>query len=205
MFPLGSVLLPSMVLPLHVFEERYRHLVADVLAADAPEFGVVLIARGSEVGGGDVRTSAGCRARIVDAQESPDGRWALTCVGTTRLRVLRWLDDDPYPRAIVSDWPDAATTSPSDLLDRCDAVEASVRRVAALGSELGAPALSGDLPFSDDASERSFQFGVLSPLGALDRQAVLEADGVDARLELLLRLLEEQRQMVLGRLAMGDD
>lgn len=204
MFPLGSVLLPSMILPLHVFEERYRRLVDDVLAADPPEFGVALIERGSEVGGGDVRTSVGCRARVVDAQATPDGRWALTCVGSTRLRVEQWLDDDPYPRALVSDWADAPTASPSDLQGRCDEVESSVRRLAALGSELGAPGLPEDLPFSDDLSERSFQFGVLAPLGALDRQSVLEADGVDARLDLLLRLLDEQREVLLGRLSMGD-
>ena len=54
MFPLGSVLLPGMVLPLRVFEPRYRALIATVPSADAPEFGCVLIERGSEAGGGGV-------------------------------------------------------------------------------------------------------------------------------------------------------
>ena len=58
MFPLGTVLLPSVLLPLHIFEERYRTLIRDVLDADR-EFGVVLIERGSEVGGGDTRSSVG--------------------------------------------------------------------------------------------------------------------------------------------------
>ena len=77
------------------------------------ELGVVLIDRGSEVGGGEVRTDIGTVARILDAQELPDGRWAVVCVGDRRIRVTRWLDDDPYPRAEVEDWPDpppAATT-----------------------------------------------------------------------------------------------
>ena len=58
MFPLGTVLLPGAPLPLQVFEPRYRGLTHDCLAG-VPEFGVVLIERGSEVGGGDVRTNVG--------------------------------------------------------------------------------------------------------------------------------------------------
>ena len=67
MFPLGGVLLPGAVLPLHVFEPRYRQLVVDCLADDDgdPEFGVTLIERGSEVGGGDQRTDVGVVARMV--------------------------------------------------------------------------------------------------------------------------------------------
>ena len=64
MFPLGNVVLPGELLPLNVFEPRYRQLVLDCLAADVPEFGVVLIERGSEVGGGDVRASIGTVTRI---------------------------------------------------------------------------------------------------------------------------------------------
>ena len=64
MFPLGSVLFPHAVLPLHVFEPRYLALVERCLAGDQ-EFGVVLIERGSEVGGGDVRFSVGTVTRIV--------------------------------------------------------------------------------------------------------------------------------------------
>ena len=86
MFPLGSVLVPSAGLPLHVFEPRYRALVQDCLAGDR-EFGVVLIERGSEVGGDDVRTSVGTVARIVEATELPDGRWAVAAVGVRRVRV----------------------------------------------------------------------------------------------------------------------
>ena len=97
MFPLGSVLLPGQVLPLHVFEPRYRQLVVDVTTSDAHpgEFGVVLIERGREVGGGDVRTYAGTVARIAEARQFADGRWALAAVGMRRIRVEAWLEDDP--------------------------------------------------------------------------------------------------------------
>src|SRR4051794_29363897 len=101
MFPLGSVLLPGAVLPLHVFEPRYRTLVDACLAADEHEFGVVLIDRGHEVGGGDVRRRAGTVARMMQVAELEAGRYAVVAVGTRRIRVERWLDDDPYPRADV--------------------------------------------------------------------------------------------------------
>src|SRR6056297_1832821 len=105
MFPLGSVLFPTMVLPLHVFEPRYRALVEHCLATDK-EFGVCLIERGSEVGGGDLRTDVGTVAQIIDAEQFDDGRWALACVGTRRIRIDRWLQDVPYPRALVEPWLD---------------------------------------------------------------------------------------------------
>ena len=86
MFPLGTVLLPSVYLPLHVFEPRYRELVQVCLDGNQ-EFGVVLIERGSEVGGGDQRVDVGTVAQIVEATRMPDGRWALGAVGTRRIRV----------------------------------------------------------------------------------------------------------------------
>src|ERR1700704_3085588 len=131
MFPLGSVLFPSLVLPLNVFEPRYRALVHDCLAGD-PEFGVVLIERGSEVGGGDVRSRVGTVARIVQVGELPDGRFTLLTVGTRRVVVARWLPDDPFPLAEVRDWPDdGATDGPA-----IDAVVSRLRRVLALKTEL---------------------------------------------------------------------
>jgi Lon protease-like protein len=202
MFPLGSVLLPGMVLPLHVFEERYRRLVDDVLAAAEPEFGVTLIERGSEVGGGDLRAWSGCTARVVEAGRTPDGRWALVCVGTRRLRVDRWLEDEPYPRAEVTAWPDE-DPEPWTANGALDAVEARVRRLAVLATELGAPAPPEDLEFSDDPELRSFQLAVMAPLGALDRQRVLDVPGTSERAALLADLVVEQEELVAARLALG--
>src|SRR5687767_5279898 len=98
MFPLGTVLLPGGVLPLHIFEPRYREMIRTCLDGDGT-FGVVLIERGSEVGGGDVRSDAGTLARIVEASETDDGRWGVVAVGAARIRVAAWLPDDPFPRA----------------------------------------------------------------------------------------------------------
>lgn len=205
MFPLGSVLLPSMLLNLHVFEDRYRTMVEHVLAAPEPTFGVVLIERGSEVGGGDVRTAVGCTARVLDAQAAPDGRWALLCVGEQRIRVLRWLADDPYPRAAVGLWPDPVPDDAGALQRLCEPVEAAVRRVAALGSELGGPSLPEPFELDADPVIRSYQLGIAAPLGPQDRLAVLSAPDAPTRVRLLAELTAEQEELVRARLAFGGD
>lgn len=200
MFPLGSVLVPSAGLPLHVFEPRYRALVRDCLAG-AREFGVVLIERGSEVGGGDVRTSVGTVARIVEAAELPDGRMAIAAVGVRRVRVARWLEDDPYPRAEVGDWPD-----PEPGVDHADALERSLgrlRRCLALAAEAGDAAAPATVELSDDPVLAGYQAGVVAPFGPLDQQALLEAPTPDARLALLDSLLADAIEVLELRLASG--
>lgn len=201
MFPLGSVLLPGMVLPLHVFEERYRALVRDCLAGDRT-FGVTLIERGSEVGGGDIRAMAGCLAEIVQAEEMPDGRWGVIAVGTERIRVDGWLPDDPYPIADVAPWPDVPSADPEDAVVSYEARVAQLRRVLAMAVELGADADPMVL-LADDAEVGTFQIGVLSPIGPLDRQRLLTAKGVDERLLLLEELLDDQELMIRARLQDG--
>jgi len=94
MFPLGTVLLPGGAVALHVFEDRYRALVADCLAGDG-RFGVVLIERGSEVGGGDRRVAVGTEAAIEAATSFDDGRFGLLARGLRRLEVVQWLGERP--------------------------------------------------------------------------------------------------------------
>lgn len=188
MFPLGSVLVPSAGLPLHVFEPRYRALVADCLQGDR-EFGVVLIERGSEVGGDDVRSDAGTLARIVEAEELPDGRWAMVAVGVRRIRVTAWLPDEPYPIAEVEAWPDPAPGPGHG--ERLHSVLAQLRRCLALAAEAGDPAAPATIELAEDPVLAGYQAILVSPLGPLDQQRLLCAPTPDARLELLAELLRD--------------
>lgn len=200
MFPLGSVLLPSLFLPLHVFEPRYRALVHECLLGDR-EFGVVLIERGSEVGGGDLRTRVGTVARILEAVELPDRRWAIGAVGDRRIRVVEWLDDDPYPRAEVADWPDPdADDVPGEAIEQTVAL---LRRVLARTAELGDPAAPATQELADEPGLALFQAVAVSPFGPSDRQRLLEAPSAAERVELLDRLLREEDEFLLQRLALG--
>jgi Lon protease-like protein len=198
MFPLGSVLFPHAVLPLHVFEPRYRALVTDCLAGSG-QFGVVLIERGHEVGGGDTRFSLGTIARIVQAGELPDGRWRLMAVGTERIAVREWLPDDPYPRAIVTRREEATTSR--DVADVIDSVRTALVRVHALRSELGLPAHRGDVVTSADVTDASYEAAILAPLGPMDAQELLGIDDPVGRLERTAELLYTEIEMLQFRLS----
>jgi Lon protease-like protein len=201
MFPLGTVLVPSAGLPLHVFEPRYRALVHDCLAGDR-EFGVVLIERGSEVGGDDVRTVAGTVAHIVEAVELPDGRWALATVGVRRLRVLEWLPDDPYPVAEVEDWPDPDPgPEHRKALRECLVL---LRRALALAAEAGDAAAPATIELTDDPVLAGYQAIAVAPIGPLDRHALLAASTPDERVARLTELLRDAVE-VLGLRLGGPD
>ena len=202
MFPLGSVFMPSTFLPLHVFEPRYRTMVQDCLAGEG-EFGVVLIERGSEVGGGDQRTNVGTVARIVEAVEMPDGRYAIGAVGVRRIRVTSWLADDPYPRADVEDWDDPEPDSSFPVaLAR---TVTKLRRVLAMTSEMGEPAAPATQELADDPVLASYQAAALSPSGPADQQRLLEQPTPDARIDVLLGLLTDEEAYLVRRLELADD
>ncbi len=202
-FPLGSVLFPTLVLPLHVFEPRYRTMVEVVTAGDGT-FGVVLIERGSEVGGSDQRSDFGTTARILEAERLADGRFALITVGVERFRVERWLPDDPYPQAEIEPWPD----QPVDPVDeqalraRYERVEASFRRCMALAAESGLNV--GTLPeVTDDLSLGSLQMSALAPVTTLDKQRLLGAPGPTERIGLLETMIDDALELIQVRLTDG--
>ncbi len=190
MFPLGTPLVPGSLLPLQIFEPRYQQMMSDVLATSDPEFGVVLIERGHEVGGGDIRSMAGTVARIVDTQVAPDGRRMVLALGIRRLRVHEWLPDQPYPVAQVNDWPDASSVGiDSAELNR---LFDKVIEVSSLFEQLGGPPLRlADIEISDDASFASFQLVALAPIGPADRQRLLVCADPASRLELLESALSD--------------
>lgn len=205
-FPLGTVLVPGAVLPLHVFEPRYRALMADLDAGGpAPaEFGVVLISRGSEVGGGDLRLTTGTLARVLEATELPDGRWVLAVVGTSRFRVQRWLPDDPYPRAEACELaePDdvAGLGVPGGPLRRA---EVAVRRALRLAAEIEDSPAPFTFSLATDPAEAAWQLVAALPVGAHDRQRLLEEDRTAERLALTARMAEDLAEMLALRLARG--
>jgi uncharacterized protein len=198
MFPLGNVLFPHAQLPLHVFEPRYRALAETCLAGDG-EFGVVLIERGSEVGGGDTRFSVGTVARIVAAGRLPDGRYLLATVGTRRLRVREWLPDEPYPRAAV-ELLDERTPSPDARDARAD-VERLLKRVLAMAAELGEAPQAVGVELDDDPVQAGYEAAAAAPIGPLDAQRLLELDDPCERLVRLQGLLADQAQLLEARLA----
>ena len=198
MFPLGTVLVPKAVVPLHVFEPRYQTMLVDVMAGDR-KFGVVLIERGSEVGGGDVRTDVGTAVQVVELRPIAASRWVVVVAGTERITVDRWLSDDPYPRAEVSAFPDEP--GPSVDAQEWKALKRRMRQVLAGLVELGDTVVRATFELGDDPVMGSFQLAGLGPFSDLDRQRVLCTPGVSGRCALLTELLSDVA--VLARLRLG--
>ncbi|GAA2723236.1 LON peptidase substrate-binding domain-containing protein [Cellulomonas aerilata] len=187
MFPLGSVLFPGMPLPLRVFEPRYVAMLSSVLGEVEREFGVVLIERGSEVGGGDVRFGVGTVARIASV-EIADGSIGLIATGAARFEVVRWLEDDPFPRAEVRELPNLALDAPT--VAELATAEALVRATLTRASEFVQLPWAPDVELSGDPAKRLWQVAGIAPLGALDQLALLRSGTAP---ELLARLVEETR------------
>lgn len=202
MFPLGMMVLPGTLLPLRVFEPRYRALVRDCMAAPTPEFGVVLIKRGREVGGGDVRNDVGVAARMLQVTESPDGRFHVLAVAGRRIAVHEWLPDDPYPCADVDDWPDDESTSADPALFA--ALQQRSRRARALAIELGDRLPDPPDELSSDLALATYQLAALAPIGDADRHELLRAEGPADRLVLLGQMLEHLEDVLSFRLLSGE-
>lgn len=170
MFPLGTVLFPAMPLSLRVFEPRYLQLLQDVLPDEISEFGVVLIERGQEVGGGEKRFDLGTVVQVADIKVA-DGHLALLGEGTRRIEVVEWLADGPYPRARVRDVPPLEWDE--GLAERRDQTEALVRRTLARASEFDDQAWTAGVQLTDDPVEALWQLAAIAPLGPLDQLGLL--------------------------------
>lgn len=200
MFPLESALLPDDELPLQIFEPRYRQLVADCLRGDR-RFGVVMIARGREVGGGDERCDVGLIATITAHRKLGFGRYALRCRMGERIRVSHWLPDDPYPCADVDSWPDepGAAVSDVELLEVEERIVALFGRVASVRGQRPPSrdaVLGRGHVLGGDAGRRLYFLASRVPMGSADRYAVLAAASAADRLAAVHEAIESVEAMV---------
>ncbi len=202
MFPLQTVLFPNAVMPLHVFEPRYRELTETCLNSDG-RFGVVLIERGKEVGGGDSRFSVGTVARIVEAAAHArrpvparhGGRRTAAGPALARRRSVPACGDRPAHRA---------QEGSRARHEQRATVERLLVRVLALWAELGQPAPSVDAVQLDaDPIRASYEAAAMAPIGPLDAQRLIEIDDPCERFERLETMLDDEVEMLQMRLAEG--
>lgn len=213
-FPLGTVLFPGLILPLHVFEPRYRQLVEDLIALpddEVQQFGVVAIREGLEVGTDGVRAlhPVGCTAVLREIESLGDGRYDVVTVGTERFRLLEPDHSAPYLRAEVEVLDEELGAGDEEI----DALRAAVTRAFARyrAALQGAPAELDDLATSGleaespdgehavevaDADVLSYAVAAAAILDVADKQALLEAPDVAARLRAEHRLLRRERRMI---------
>lgn len=184
MFPLSTVLLPGMPLSLRIFEERYLKLLGDLIGEEQPEFGVVLIERGPEVGGGEKRLAVGTIASVIDIG-TLDQFYGLESIGSQRFRVNAWLPDDPYPMADIDFIPDLIWDD--SLMPARVHLETKVRQLLAFASEFGDLPYGADTEFSDDPMDACWQLAGVLPVGQLDQIDLLNSQSAD---ELISRTYE---------------
>ena len=193
LFPLSTVLFPGMRLPLHIFEERYQTLVADLLAGPEPRrFGVIAIRAGTEVGADSVAAlhEVGCVAVVRQAAPTADGRYDLLTVGTDRFRLVDVDRSRPYLRGEIELLPDDAATPGT-----AEAAAGTVRQVQtgfrtylnALADQGGGVISIADLP--DEPGLLSYVIGAAMIIDLPERQSLLAAPDAMARLRLERSLL----------------
>ena len=196
LFPLGTVLYPGLLLPLHIFEERYRDLVRDLV--DRPDeagprfFGVVAIRVGHEVGEGAVSAlhEIGCTAELRGVEAYEDGRYDIVTSGTRRFRVLEVDGTLPYLQGEV-EWLDEPAGDAADVLAASVLRHFHSYREALLATkELGDGDGGDDGPI--DAEMLSYLVAATMVLDLSDHQSLLAAPDTATRLLLELGLLRRE-------------
>jgi Lon protease-like protein len=199
LFPLSTVLFPGMRLPLHIFEERYRLLVAQL--RDQPEprrFGVIAIRTGREVGAEGITAlhEVGCVATVRQITAHPDGRFDLATVGAERFRLLRVDDSLPYFQGEVEPLPDEAPTGAGEAeAFAVSRVQAGFRAYLNALADRGGGVISvADLP--DEPVLLSYVVGTAMIIDLPERQSLLAAPTVLERLRLERSLLVRETAML---------
>jgi len=197
LFPLGAVLYPGMLLPLHIFEERYRQLVRDLLdGAEPRRFGVIAIRKGRETGIDAVHSlyEIGCTATLRRVDQHEDGRFDIVTLGTQRFRLLRLDQTRPYLQGevemLAEDPVDAATAGPAVRV-----IQAAFREyLDALTEWGGATVRLEELP--DEPELLSFIVAAATVIDLPERQAMLAESDTLRRLAMQRALLSRETAML---------
>jgi uncharacterized protein len=197
LFPLGAVLYPGMLLPLHIFEERYRQLVRDLSARPEPrQFGVIAIRKGRETGVDGVHSlyEIGCTATVRRVNELEDGRFDLVTVGTQRFRLLAVDQTLPYLQGeielLAEDAVDQLAAAPS-----VRAVQVAFRAyLDALTERGGATVRIEDLPA--EPVLLSFVVAAAMVIDLPERQGLLNESDTVRRLNIEHALLARETAML---------
>ena len=199
LFPLGTVLYPGAMLPLHIFEERYRRLVRDLLdQQDGTRlFGVVAIKAGREVGieGVAALHEIGCTAELRYAEAYPDGRFDIIATGINRFRLLSVQDSAPL-HAEIDTLPEVGSDQSAALAQRVARGFAGYRETMMAAQGVRDDDDSPGLP--EDPAELAYLVASAMILDLTDKQQLLAVATTDDRLRLELTLLRREASLVGG-------
>jgi Lon protease-like protein len=187
LFPLGIVLLPSEHVPLHIFEPRYRELIAECMELER-EFGLIYA-------DGDGVREVGTRARVIDVlEEFEDGRLNVVVEGGERFRVERLTRGRTFLTAVVSPVPDGYGRVDPDIVARASEAFRALAALAGVEPE----------EIDETASQLSFELAAQVELPTDAKQQLLELDEEQPRLELVIALLDTVREALLVAHRLGE-
>jgi len=196
LFPLGSVLFPGMLLPLHIFEPRYRLLLQRAVQNDQP-FGIVLIRSGAEVGGPAEPHRIGTTARVVGTTPLPGGRSFIIARGERRFQIEQVdAEREPYLVGLVRYVGEDDGADAEDLADRAaDAFGQYLTGLLSTSTDARSESPLGDLR---DGTPAEVSYRIAGGLGidASERQRLLETERTAARLESVIGLLERENTLL---------
>lgn len=199
LFPLPDVVLfPQQLLPLHIFESRYRMLLQSVLESDK-RFGIVRINPQS-----GAMAEIGCCAEVLQHQTTEDGRSYVVTLGQQRFRLLNINRETPYRTAMVSWLEDEPVSNQDSLSSLRDQVHQALTDVVTLTAKLQnrEVELPDDLP--DLPRELSFWIGAHLDQAAAEQQALLELTDTSERLERQFEMLDHTRRQLAARTVLMD-
>jgi hypothetical protein len=200
LLPLSAVLFPHLLLPLYIFEERYKLMVNRCLADSAP-FGVVLIKVGKEVGGPAVPHTVGTLVRILHSQRESDGKMHISALGEARFKLLDWWRSEPYLTGRAMLWEDAmGEEARVAILD--NEARPLLRACLSLQMKLAnQPFSPQELELPPDSATLSYLIGAALELENLEKQRLLEIPNVEQRLGAEIALLARNNERLEARLA----
>lgn len=192
LFPLGTVLVPGAVLPLQLFEPRYIELLSDLVnAMEVPEFGVVAIRQGHEVGPDSVHDlhEVGCVARVTQAVPVGDGRYFVLSTGVQRFHL------DALVEGAGTAYLMGEVTLLQESVGDADEVAGLAVRLGQALHEYAETVGAEEPEWPTDAAELSYAVGASVGLDLGERQQLLAADDTQSRLRLGLRLVRREQQL----------
>jgi len=203
LFPLGTVLFPGVVLPLHIFEPRYRALIRHLMTqppGTPREFGVIAIRHGWETGSVQSLYDVGCTAELRQVTSHPNGTHDIVAVGRRRFRLIDTVDGvHPYLCGRVSWLPDDSSRAAESTVLRGSVAEVFTRYLGMLGEgDDEGTGIPPDPPpaLPDDPRALSHLIAASAPLTVEDRQSLLRERCTASRLRLELRILKREATML---------
>ena len=202
LFPLNTVLFPGQMLPLHIFEDRYRLMIRRCLAEDLP-FGVVLIKRGTEVGAEAEPHEVGTIARILKSSHQSDGTIDIITVGQERFCIDRLIHDQPYLRGEVKTLPMRESAAPDALVNLADRVRDSVSRYIKLIAEAAGLQIQVDA-MPDAPQQLGYLAGVAMQIDNREKQEILANSSLPEVLAREIQLLNRENALLRWMIAQRD-